>query len=327
MTNLHRRVTDQPADPSSLKERALSLFTNVSRGNMGPALYTNGGSNKYSDILSTNDQYMPFQGEVALIDKHKESIAKWAKDVDTVIIIGPGPTQAIASKEVPILRLLPNLKTVQLIDLSEQFNIEARDVITTVLPDLKVEYYTGDFRNVTTNQNYSRALVMTTGSLTNFEDAPVDNFPSATASGYLNRFQELAKSGGKILWGYDANADKDSLIEEYDTPEIAAFILNPLVKLQNTPGVQIDPSKFEYKPEFLPRGSHLAHNWEVTEDQTIKIDGQAIEVFQGDRFLCFSSIKLNPSRLTILARAKGLQQHKSYTHDQDKQVLHCFDCK
>ncbi len=323
----YKRDDDTPTDGISLKQRARSLFNNQAHGNMGPALYTNGGGSRYSTILSTNEQYAPYQGEVALIQEHTYDVAKWAGDIDTVIIVGPGPAQAIETKELPILRHLLNLKTVKLIDLSADFNNQAKDALEQQYGEsVNVETYTGDFQTVTINGNYPRALVITTGSLTNFENAPIDNFPTATAKSYMKRFQELAKSGGKIVWGYDSNNNKPALEQEYNTPEIADFILNPLYKLSAAADVTLDPAKFSYTAEFFPRGSHLAHYWTATENQNIKIDNDVLNVFKDDRFLCFSSIKLNPDRLNLLAQNqnKGI---KSYTHySKDGQVLHCFDC-
>ena len=314
-------------DNEALKLRATRLFTNVAAGNMGPDLYTNGGSQRYSNIIRANDQYIPYTGEVALIQASKNDIAEWAKNIDTVIVIGPGPAQTMLTKEVPILQLLPKLKTVKLIDLSEQFNIEAARALESKLNRQPiVETYTGDFRTITVNQNYQNALVITTGSLTNFEDASTDSFPSAIASSYLNRFEQLAKSGGKILWGYDSNSNKESLEQEYDTPEIAEFILNPLNKLAETNNVEIDPNGFSYTREFFPRSAHLAHYWAANRDQTIHIDDEVINVFNNDRFLCFSSIKLDPARLNVLAKEKGIEPYNDYRHAESKQVLHCFDC-
>lgn len=312
---------------TGLKQRATLLFQGEIHGNMGPDLYTNGGSDKYSRIIATNDDYVPYQGEVALIEERKQAIARWARDIDTVIIVGPGPAQTVRTKELPILSLLSNLKTVKLIDLSEKFNNAAAEVIEEELKNVRAEIYTGDFNKVTLNGNYKNALVITTGSLTNFEDAPTDSFPAQIAAKYLSRFRELAKSGGKILWGYDSNSDKTSLEKEYDTPEIHSFILNPLNKLAATSGVSVDPGKFVYTPEFHPRSSHLAHYWTATDDQTISIDGQNIDIFKDSRYLCFSSIKLQPERLNILAQNRGIKPYNSFKSRDNGQVLHCFDCK
>ena len=324
---LQRHIKEiEKRDNLALKKRAFDLFTNRRVGNMGPDLYTNGGGDKYSQIISTNEQYIPYQGEVALIQEKKSDIARWAKDIDTVIIIGPGPAQTMETKELPILKLLPALKTVKLIDLSEQFNAQAAKVLEQSFePPLYVETYTGDFNTVTLNQNYSRALVITTGSLTNFEDAPLDSFPSSIAGSYLRRFQEMAKPGGKILWGYDSNSNAAAIEAEYESSEISAFVLNPLNKLSSTSGVDIDPKKFIYTPEFFPRGSHLAHYWTATAPQNVEIDDETISIFEGDRFLCFSSIKLNPDKLNIIAQNKGLSSHCAFTHSNSKQILHCFD--
>lgn len=311
----------------ALKDRALRLFSGNIHGNMGPDLYTNGGSDKYSRIIATNEDYVPYQGEVALIDEKKETIARWARDIDTVIIIGPGPAQTIANKELPILKNMAKLKTVKLIDLSAQFNAEAQNVLEKNLKSVTVESYTGDFMTVTPNENYRNALVITTGSLTNFEDASTEQFPALIAGKYLSRFQELAKPGGKILWGYDSNSDKAALEKEYDTAEIQEFILNPLNKLAATTGVAMNPGKFTYTPEFHPRSSHLAHYWTATDDQTIAIDGHTIDIFKDSRFICFSSIKLEPSRLDVVARNRGIKPYTSYKARDNGQVLHCFDCK
>lgn len=317
----------------ALKTRVLELFRNRTRGNMAADLYTNGGGDKYAQILTTNEDYMPFNEEIGLIQASKDEIAKWAEDIDTVIIVGPGPAQAIRSKELAILEKMPQIKTVKLIDLSAQFNEQAVHAIETNVAinraanqRVNVESYTGDFRTININENYNRALVITTGSLTNFENAPTDNFPSSIASSYMAKFAELAKSGGKIVWGYDTNQGKTSLESEYNTPEIEDFILNPLRKLARLDDVALKVDGFKYTPEFFPRGSHLAHWWEATEDQIAKIEDENVPIFKGDRYLCFSSIKLQPDKLTTLANAQGIKTSRVFESESRTQALHCFNC-
>jgi hypothetical protein len=299
------------------------LFNHDAWGNMGHYLYTNGGAKLFEKILTSS--YTPYIGESILIQDNLGDISSWAGDIDTVIIIGPGPARSIQSKEIPVLKTLSNLKRVHVVDLSPEFNRQSLAALSQELPStVSIKPFEADYAQLTSDafEPYERALVISTGSLTNFENCPKDQFPSKQIREHLLRFKGFAKSGGKILWGYDSILDPG----EYNTPEVSNFLMYPLEKAKKLPGVNLDASKFKHETRAYEAASLLAHEWVATEGQYVDINGERFLVDKDSRLMMFGSVKPDPSKLEGLVTPLGLDT-AFIKREPGGAVLHGFNCK
>lgn len=306
--------------PDPLLERFNDLFCHVNWGNMGPALYSNGGAARFERILQ--DVYTPYSGEKALIQNNLPEISDWAKDISTVIIIGPGPARSIRAKERQILQSLPKLRQVVISELSREFNKQSSAEIKRLFPNISVTALQQDFRTINLdNVDYDSALVISTGGFTNFERMTADHFPHSQVSEHLATIKRLARHGGKFLWGYDSSID----VSRYNCPEVSEFLLYPLEKASKMDGVTLDPRGFEHKTLANRAASVLSHDWIVTRDQNVFIGDRSYAFSVGEKFVAFSSAKPDPTKIIRAASLQGIVSHKIYRDDTGS-VIHALNC-
>lgn len=308
----------------ALMRRLCDLFSHRSWGNLGPELYQNGGADLFTRILTGGDNgYKSHSGEKGLIELHKEGIASWAEGMDTAILVGPGPEVSVRHKEIPILRGLPNLRRIVVVELSPVFNRASCSVLHDEFPKAQVIPYHRDFMKLELegSLSYGNALVISTGSLANYEKCPSHSFPSAQLTAHLEAFRKLAREGGKVLWGYHSRLDAD----HYRSDAVREFLLYPLVKASKIKGVEIDPSLFSYEPRICEQASAAFHDWVVVRQGNIKVGDKRFVVFQDERYGMFCSVKPDPEKVEPLGRNVRLPTWSTF-REESGGVLHAFDC-
>ena len=108
---------------------AIAMFTRKEHGHMGEVAYLNGGGKLFGDFVRQNGDYYVFRGERDHIAYNKQNIANDVIDTEHLIIVGQGPKHSLESKELQLIKLLPNLKAVTFIDISADFNRQALAVM------------------------------------------------------------------------------------------------------------------------------------------------------------------------------------------------------
>lgn len=296
------------------------LFNNVRHGHLGRALYSNGGSERFAKVTQTKS-YVPFKGEAGIIQAHKEEIAHWAGNIENVIIVGPGPAMSLEAKESEILKLM-SPKTISILDISPEFLKAAQAKIKEIFPHVIVKAYEVDFLHHKPDPSTQPALVISTGSLTNFENAPYENFPGRQLNESLSAFKNLAGPNGKVLWGYNSALND----EGYDSQEVANFILYPLEKAALRQGIFINPENFSYARKLYPQAAHLAHQWVANAYERVQIGDEMINISRGDRFTAYSSICPDPTKVSKLSKEQNMITGPIF-REAGGAVLHAFNCK
>lgn len=312
------------ADASALNGLAKDLsdlFNNVRHGHLGPVLYSNGGSALFTKAIQTTG-YNPFKGEVGLIQANLDSIADWAKDIENVIIVGPGPAVSLQNKEIPILERLTALKRISLVEQSPDFIRADMEALNERFPQVDVKAFEANFLQHVPHPSSQPALVISTGSLTNFENAAFENFPGKQLTEALAAFKTLAGQDGKVLWGYNSKLHD----EGYQSQAIADFLLYPLHKAAQLQGIFIDPENYKYESKVYPQASHLAHQWVAHAFERVEIGGRMHHINPGDRFTMFSSITPDPKKVARLSKEQNMITPFVFSEDGGA-VLHGFDCR
>lgn len=308
------------ADPQLL-QRLCDLFYHTHWGNMGPDLYVNGGAKRFENVLTAS--YTPYAGETKLLATNASKIFDWAQHMETAVVVGPGPELSVRSKEIPILKMLPNLKRVISIELSPVFNKQSERALQKELPHVDVHSFEIDFRDADLSaiENSKPALVISTGSFTNFEDCPTESFPFAQVNGHIKKLGELAGQGGKILWGYDSTLNE----VQYNNPLVSDFLNYPLEKASAMEGVILDAKGFRHETRANTGSSVLSHDWIATRPQDIVIGSHVFAVDKGDRFPMLISVKPSPDRLVRAVKALGVTT-AFIEIDKSGAVIQGFDC-
>lgn len=312
-----------PTD-TELLQRLRDLFSSTRTGIMGPDLYRNGGADKFEKILKGSGEYTPFFGEVELLGQNKEYISEWAGGIETAIIVGPGPGRSVAAKEIQILSVMPKLKRIITLELSPTFNKQSAAALRTALPQVDVYPFEVDFRTADLSQieNSKPALVITTGSFTNYEDCQTQSFPSRKVLAHLARLTDLAGANGKILWGYNSNLNA----AQYNTDIVDDFLMYPLEKASKMDNVRLDPKGFKHETRASEAASTLTHYWVATKDQDVRIHGEPFAINSGELFPMFFSVAQSPERLARLLDGSCQVQSSFYKKGSSGAVIHGFDC-
>lgn len=323
---LEKRRDKKVVADQDLLSRLCALFSGAVSGNMGPDLYRNGGAQKFESIIASGvGKYTPFSGETELLKRNSDSISEWAEGLETAVIIGPGPARSVRQKEIPLLKKIAGLKRVIALELSPAFNAQSAKELRVQLPHVEVHSFEVDFRTADLSQiaNSKPALVISTGSFTNYENCQTHSFPQGKVLSHIGKFAEIAGAGGKMLWGYNSELDPD----QYNRPIIDDFLMYPLVKASNMDGVMLDPDGFKHETLSYSAASILTHYWTAVRDQDVEINGIRFPVNAGERFPMFFSVAQSPERLVRLIDSPAVPVNSSFfKRSESGAVVHGFDC-
>lgn len=328
MSALPRFVDDPikkaPAD-AGLLLRLSDLFSGAKTGHLGPDLYSNGGAAKFENILKGNGSYTPFAGEVQLLTEHAQYISDWAKSLGTAIIIGPGPAKSVMAKEIKVLKSMPNLKRVISLELSPAFNKQSELALSTALPNVSIHAFEIDFRTADLSGivDSKPALVISTGSFTNYEGCLGHNFPHGQVTRHIAKMAELAGSGGKILWGYNSELNA----APYNQADVDDFLMYPLQKASMMEGVTLDASGFRHFTQADESASTLTHCWIANYDQDVVIGDETYPINKGEQFSMFFSVAQSPDRLERFMSNNSKTSSSFFEKGSSGAVIHGFDCK
>ncbi|MBU0800507.1 MAG: L-histidine N(alpha)-methyltransferase [Alphaproteobacteria bacterium] len=315
---------------------AIDLFTRRQYGHAGEVAYLNGGGKLFGDFVKFNGDYYVYRGEVEHIDRNKHAIANDIRDTEHLIIVGQGPAHSLENKELQLIKLLPNLKAVTFIDISEDFNKQAVAVMDAYKRQsgrqFAVGTLTSDFHKAATQVDRGlKATVISTGSLiSNVHNAPVHGFPDQIMIEMLQGFSDLAGPDGHVILGYDSNDDVISLSKAYNQ-QLAPFIKN-IAKIiadhcEGMSGFDGNPDNFAYEMEWVQKGLQISHKLVVQKPQSFSINYEgrkvSINLNPGDEFVCISSLKPTPNKMSRLAPYAGLETQNSYV-DKNGMVEHVF---
>lgn len=316
---------------------AIDLFTRRQYGHMGEVAYLNGGGKLFGDFVKFNTDYYVYRGEVEHIDRNKHSIANDVRDTEHLIVVGQGPAHSLENKEMQLIKLLPGLKKITFVDISEDFNNQAVAVMDAYKRqtgrNFAVGTLTADFHAAASqiNRDGMKATVISTGSLlSNVHNAPVHGFPDQIMIEMLQGFSDLAGKDGHVILGYDSNDDVISLQKAYNQ-QLAPFIKN-IAKIiadhcEGLQGFKGDPDYFDYEMEWVQKGQQIAHKLIVRKAQSFSITHEgrkiAVTLNPGDEFVCMSSLKPTTNKMSRLAPYAGLETQNSYV-DRNGMVEHVF---
>ncbi|MFN3828195.1 MAG: L-histidine N(alpha)-methyltransferase [Micavibrio sp.] len=319
-------------------EVAIDLFGRRKHGHTGEIAYQNGGGKLFAQFTHANPDYYPYHGEITLLATNRDAIAELFADVEHAIVVGPGPASSFSRKEYPILEKLPKLKAVSLVDLSADFNQQAKGVIQSNSQAMRrrvkgnITNYDMDFHDAgaVIPAQGKTAVFVTGGLVSNVHNAPLNGFPDQDMQGMLRACRDLAGEDGFVILGYDTNQWHESLNKAYDQ-SLAPFIKNIMqIIADHTPGIQgfdPHPDNFRYEMQWHKKASQVAHTivFERPQRFTITDNGQThtFTFDTGDELVMMSSIKPLQQKMTQLASYCGLQTVNGY-FDQHGLVEHIF---
>ena len=323
----------------NVTKAAIDLFTRRQWGHMGDVAYLNGGGKLFGDFTQQNPDYYVFRSEVNHIAYNAKSIANDINDTEHLIIVGQGPALSLKNKEMQLIKLLPKIKKVTFVDISQGFNDQAIATMEEYKQQSGRNFQTGaltmEFHKAAAHVDRSmrHTTVISTGSLiSNVHNAPIHGFPEHPLKEMLRGFSDLAGPEGRVVLGYDSNDDDLSLSRAYNR-QLAPFIRN-IAKIiedhcEGLKGFSGGPDYFDYEMGWDYKSLQVMHKLTVKKSQAFTIEYQGrtypITLRAGEEFVVMSSIKPRSNIMSRIAESPeiGLETQNVY-QDRHGMVEHIF---
>lgn len=315
------------------------LFSRKKSGHLLPYIYGGDGAKLYDRFIQGNDKYYLYDSEVSLWSNRSELIAKEISDTENLVVIGPGPLSSFSQKEGRLIHLLPSLKQVHLVDVSEEFNCSSKKFINEVLlqsgQDVLVQSHCMNYLDFSADHLNGITSVVSTGSIvSNLEDVVEHCFPDAATKDCLGAFHSFAGGEGHVVLGYDASSVGYKLYESYDHPLFKVLIEHMFFTAieDGLSGGQdyLDRTKksFEYQPFWDSRARNMQHRMVAIRPLRLVLNGaySGVEnyfVECGDCYVVGNSYKPSVDRMSMLADLVGYRDSFALSN-ADGIVEHVF---
>ena len=316
-----------------ITERALATFRRKAVGIWDDLAYLNGGGKLFEDgIAASYPDYYQFYGEVQHIQTNKASIADLIKDTQHIIVVGPGPATSFSQKDFKIIELLPDLKSVQFIDVASRFNDESAAVIEAYSQrsgkNITVAKHRMDFHQASqVLLPLPHTTTISTGGLfANLQNAPLDGFPVQDMQDSLAAFRRLSGDEGHVIVGYDSNTNDRTQAKAYQN--FGPFIINITNIIANNcddiHGFKSGPDYFAYRRDYIPPSRQNAHKVVALKSQDFYIGSRYISIDQGEPFTVMSSLRPDPNKTSEQGKSIGLRTANAFI-DGNGLVEHVFN--
>lgn len=274
--------------------------------------YDETGSRLFDEITRLPEYYLT-RAERVILQAEAVAIADLS-DADTLVEIGSGTSE----KTLILLDAMASagrLRHIVLLDISEEVLRQAALELSERYL-VAVHAVVGDLRS-----DLSR-LPRPGRQLWAFLGSTIGNFEPPDRVDLLSHFRKAMEPKDHLLLGTDLRKDVDRLIAAYDDSQgvTARFNLNVLSVLNKELGATFDPTTFQHRAVWNPRGSWVEMRLRSAIAQTIDFPSLdlGIDLEQGEEMLTEISSKFDPSALARELGSAGLRAVASWTDpDQD----------
>ena len=331
--------------PSDLKindtvtRAAINLFCGAEHGHMGSIVYLDQGANLFNQFTLGNPDYYIYDDEIDLFINNGRQFVHDFRRCTRAVIVGQGPASSLIKKELWVLSSMPHLRSVHFIDLSQQFNDAAKSVMRHNrifnASAIQVHTHTIDFRKATSlYAPHENTAVLCTGSLISNLDN-VDSrtsFPIEKTQEFMRHLAHLAGDNGKILLGYDANLNCETLLTAYNHP-LEPFMLNIMAVIRDHANgaseLKVGPEYFSYRSTIIPLIPMVEHLIEVKKSQKLELiteTGTPLKILlkKGAVYSVMASLKPRPRTIHQLGQTVGMKTSTVYAN-KNGPILHIFD--
>jgi len=204
--------------------------------------------------------------EQRLLDTHAERIFAEMRPVTSVVELGPGSGEKLAT--LISARSVRNV-TVHLVDVSAEA-LEQASRTLGALPDLSVvthqATYEAGLASVGRHDGSGSSLVVFLGS-------NIGNFDPESADALLLAIRAAVRRGDSLLLGADLVKPEPELLLAYDDPlgVTAAFNRNLLIRINRELGGDFDLSAFAHRAVWDPEHQRIEMHLVSLSDQIVRI--------------------------------------------------------
>jgi uncharacterized SAM-dependent methyltransferase len=278
---------------AKLTETTLDFFLNHHHGILWPYFYgapqddqdpVRGGI-LYNEMLASEPDYYLYKYEAELFQTRGKKLAALIGGGATFIELGPGSTQSLRLKTLPLLKVCEDLQGYVGIDISQSFLDQGLGTIREALPDLPITGIQQDFTQLTELPDCPRPVIF-------FKGSTITNLTKDEMPMFIRSISELAQDNQYLLLVQDSNQDEASLMSAYDTPKMTMIQENIMYRVARDCDTEgMNPGAFRYAPQWDAPNHDFKHVLVATEAQSFTIQGHTITIKAGDEFHTMSSFK------------------------------------
>lgn len=315
-----KKVIDQ------LEQDVIAFFLDKVNGNLWPYLYGTPqeandlvrGGILYNEMLEGEKDYYLYKCEAELFQNKGHLLTSLIGANATFIELGPGSEQSIRLKTLPLLRTCPSLKGYVGIDISQSFLDKVLGVIRSELPDILIDSIQQDFTKLDNLPEFDKQVIL-------FKGSTIANMRKDEVPIFISRIGELVTKNHYLLLVHDCNQDEVSLMKAYDNEGMASFMANIMCRVhRDVETVGMEPTAFSYKPEWEPATHDLKHVLTATKPQKFDLNGQTVEIEEGQKFHILSSFKYPIELFQKMISSAGYQPIDVFLDNSNRLAAHVF---
>lgn len=213
--------------------------------------YDDKGTSIFRDIMNMPEYYLTDCEHEIFTNQKQEILEELCRENKQFNLIELGSGDGFKTRI--LLRHLSMSKvnfTYIPVDISEKANdILFRDMKQD-LPLVKVEPLTGDYlEHISSNNGFGE-----TARVVFFLGSNIGNFGERELEGFLRNLSEFARSGDKVLIGFDLKKSPGVIMKAYNDPHglTRRFNLNLLERLNRELDADFKPDQFEHHTQYNP---------------------------------------------------------------------------
>ena len=170
------------------------------------------------DAVTKSPDYYLFREEVELIEQNKETLSLVLEGIDTVVELGPGSENGLASKTIPLLSYAANLRKYIAVDISQGYLEKIGEYISKHT-DVEVNLVQADFikEKLEDLHEYNPKAILLLGST-------LGGFCHSEREMLLSNIFNMMNSNDILILTADTNSDPESLLRAYNDESCITFV-------------------------------------------------------------------------------------------------------
>jgi len=259
-------------------------------------------------IKQPGPYYLPAADKAMLVRALNHSaVSTILRDIHTVVELGPGSPESIASKTLPYLT---HAKKYIAVDMCIQQAEHAAEQVREALP-IKTESLIADYLNpgIAKKDRGKTAFVMWGGSIGNIEGLAGKN-AQVKLTQSLSSLSANCNPGDTIFIGLDVESRREIITDAYNTPLLSRKFLSVLYAAKKFGLVQgkFTPETWTHRSVWHDISQQCAHYLIAGEDQDFMIAGRRIKMPAGKAVITNNSYKFSPAIAEEAARQAGFSR-------------------
>jgi L-histidine Nalpha-methyltransferase len=269
------------------------------------------------DAICRLPWYRITRAETRLLAEHGRSILARASGVSTIVELGPGSGEKLATL-VEAGRIAHSKPLdLRLVDISRSA-LELASRTLSTLPDVSITTYQARYEN---GLREASAETPSGSQLVLFLGSNIGNFDRPGADAFLRSVRAAMAAGDMLLLGADLVKRERDLILAYDDPlgVTAAFNRNLLVRINRELGGTFDLDRFSHRAVWAEVESRVEMHLVSRCRQQVRVDSAGVDfvIEDGESIWTESSYKYTPAGIVVALERAGFDLVEQWTEGGD----------